>query len=263
VNDKKEVLSDEEEALIAAISGGKSQAELSEAGVDVEIQQGEGAVAAATGLAEGGALAAAAGGPLPGLPLLVGEPGPEYVVGQVLPGELDLPERSEDPIGDGLSPEEALAQDMKLLVALDAQVNNLKARVAEVGEAILAASPTLVAAAAAHKKALKKVQKDFAVLDADIRSDAMTNYEKTKEVDPTLGVKITMNKSVVLDVDEAEAIAWAITNKHGKLLKLDKTKYAAQLLLGTMDGMPGSVDDSKVPKAQVSLKAYLKGASDD
>ena len=257
MNDKKEVLSDEEEALIAAISGGKSQAELSEAGVDVEIQQGEGAVAAATGLAEGGALAAAAGGPLPGLPLLVGEPGPEYVVGQV------LPERSEDPIGDGLSPEEALAQDMKLLVALDAQVNNLKARVAEVGEAILAASPTLVAAAAAHKKALKKVQKDFAVLDADIRSDAMTNYEKTKEVDPTLGVKITMNKSVVLDVDEAEAIAWAITNKHGKLLKLDKTKYAAQLLLGTMDGMPGEVDDSKVPKAQVSLKAYLKGASDD
>ena len=257
MNDKKERLSDEEEAVIAAISGGKSQAELSEAGVDVEIQQGEGAVAAATGLAEGGALAAAAGGPLPGLPLLVGEPGPEYVVGQV------LPERSEDPIGDGLSPEEALAQDMKLWVALDAQVNNLKARVAEVGEAILAASPTLVAAAAAHKKALKKVQKDFAVLDADIRSDAMTNYEKTKEVDPTLGVKITMNKSVVLDVDEAEAIAWAITNKHGKLLKLDKTKYAAQLLLGTMDGMPGSVDDSKVPKAQVSLKAYLKGASDD
>ena len=257
MNDKKEVLSDEEEALIAAISGGKSQAELSEAGVDVEIQQGEGAVAAATGLAEGGALAAAAGGPLPGLPLLVGEPGPEYVVGQV------LPERSEDPIGDGLSPEEALAQDMKLLVALDEKVNNLKARVAEVGEAILAASPTLVAAAAAHKKALKKVQKDFAVLDADIRSDAMTNYEKTKEVDPTLGVKITMNKSVVLDVDEAEAIAWAITNKHGKLLKLDKTKYAAQLLLGTMDGMPGEVDDSKVPKAQVSLKAYLKGASDD
>jgi len=256
VNDKKEVLSDEEEALIAAISGGKSQAELSEAGVDVEIQQGEGAVAAATGLAEGGALAAAAGGPLPGLPLLVGEPGPEYVVGQV------LPERSEDPIGDGLSPEEALAQDMKLWVALDAQVNNLKARVAEVGEAILAASPTLVAAAAAHKKALKKVQKDFAVLDADIRSDAMTNYEKTKEVDPTLGVKITMNKSVVLDVDEVAAIAWAITNKHGKLLKLDKTKYADQLLLGTIDGMPGSVDDSKVPKAQVSLKAYLKGIAD-
>ena len=243
MTDEKNVLSAEEESLLASF--------------ETDPGPGEHAVAAATGLAEGGALAAAAGGPLPGLPLLVGEPGPEYVVGQV------LPERSEDPIGDGLSPEEALAQDMKLLVALDAQVNNLKARVAEVGEAILAASPTLVAAAAAHKKALKKVQKDFAVLDADIRSDAMTNYEKTKEVDPTLGVKITMNKSVVLDVDEAEAIAWAITNKHGKLLKLDKTKYAAQLLLGTMDGMPGEVDDSKVPKAQVSLKAYLKGASDD
>ena len=71
-----------------------------------------------------------------------------------------------------------------------------------------------------------------------------------------------MNKSVVLDVDEVAAIAWAITNKHGKLLKLDKTKYADQLLLGTIDGMPGSVDDSKVPKAQVSLKAYLKGIAD-
>jgi len=235
MTDEKNVLSAEEESLLASF--------------ETDPGPGEHAVAAATGLAEGGALAAGPG--------FVSQSGPETVVGQV------LPERSEDPIGDGLSPEEALAQDMKLWVALDAQVNNLKARVAEVGEAILAASPTLVAAAAAHKKALKKVQKDFAVLDADIRSDAMTNYEKTKEVDPTLGVKITMNKSVVLDVDEAEAIAWAITNKHGKLLKLDKTKYAAQLLLGTMDGMPGSVDDSKVPKAQVSLKAYLKGASDD
>jgi len=235
MTDEKNVLSAEEESLLASF--------------ETDPGPGEHAVAAATGLAEGGALAAGPG--------FVSQSGPETVVGQV------LPERSEDPIGDGLSPEEALAQDMKLWVALDAQVNNLKARVAEVGEAILAASPTLVAAAAAHKKALKKVQKDFAVLDADIRSDAMTNYEKTKEVDPTLGVKITMNKSVVLDVDEAEAIAWAITNKHGKLLKLDKTKYAAQLLLGTMDGMPGEVDDSKVPKAQVSLKAYLKGASDD
>jgi len=235
MTDEKNVLSAEEESLLASF--------------ETDPGPGEHAVAAATGLAEGGALAAGPG--------FVSQSGPETVVGQV------LPERSEDPIGDGLSPEEALAQDMKLWVALDAQVNNLKARVAEVGEAILAASPTLVAAAAAHKKALKKVQKDFAVLDADIRSDAMTNYEKTKEVDPTLGVKITMNKSVVLDVDEAEAIAWAITNKHGKLLKLDKTKYADQLLLGTMDGMPGEVDDSKVPKAQVSLKAYLKGASDD
>jgi len=234
MTDEKNVLSAEEESLLASF--------------ETDPGPGEHAVAAATGLAEGGALAAGPG--------FVSQSGPETVVGQV------LPERSEDPIGDGLSPEEALAQDMKLWVALDAQVNNLKARVAEVGEAILAASPTLVAAAAAHKKALKKVQKDFAVLDADIRSDAMTNYEKTKEVDPTLGVKITMNKSVVLDVDEVAAIAWAITNKHGKLLKLDKTKYADQLLLGTIDGMPGSVDDSKVPKAQVSLKAYLKGIAD-
>ena len=107
----------------------------------------------------------------------------------------------------------------------------------------------------AQKTALKK---DYALLKTDIGERALDNYKKTDNKKPALGCEIKMFKNREFSVDIPEAIQWCIEKKLKVFLTVDQNKYADQLALGTFPDMPGKVDDSKIPKASISIKPYQK-----
>lgn len=210
MNDKKELLSDEEEALIAAISGPSLATDVAAAG--------------------------------PGEPLTEGE------VRDVLVEEF--------PSLEGLSPQAALAQDMKLLVALDARLGKLGAdqlAAEAVAEGLIPDELEVIRKVA---KLITSVRKEFNSLKKDISAEALVIYEKSGEKDPALGVKITMNKSRILTVDEAAAVSWCVASGHESLLVLQRESYSDLLQTGVMKDQPGEVSVSDRAGCRISLKPY-------
>lgn len=100
------------------------------------------------------------------------------------------------------------------------------------------------------------LRKQFNLLKKDIALRAEQIYTKTKNVDPCLGVKVTMRKNRALEVDPVAAIEWAINNEHVTLLLLDEEKYADLLETGVIKDQPGEVDNSKIPAVKISLKPF-------
>ena len=101
------------------------------------------------------------------------------------------------------------------------------------------------------------LRKQFNLLKKDIALRAEKIWAKTKNVDPCLGVKVTMRKNRELDVELEKAIDWCVENGHQSLLLLNEEKYADLLETGVMKDQPGEVDNSKVPAVKISLKPFV------
>jgi len=104
-----------------------------------------------------------------------------------------------------------------------------------------------------QKKALKK---DYDLLKTDLGKRTLAIYKATDNKKPALGCEIKMFKNREFSVDIKKAIQWCIDKDLKVFLDVDRGKYAEQLALGTFPDMPGSVDDSKIPKATISIKPY-------
>ena len=101
-------------------------------------------------------------------------------------------------------------------------------------------------------------RKQFNLLKKDIALRAEKIWTKTKNVNPCLGVKVTMRKNQELVVDEATAIEWCFQNNHQSLLMLNKEKYSDLIETEVFQEMPGTVDNTPIPAVKISLKPFAK-----
>lgn len=108
------------------------------------------------------------------------------------------------------------------------------------------------------KTDLQDTKQKFDLLKKNIGERALAMFKKDKNKNPGLGVQIKISKSEELDVNEQEAIKWAVENGHIKLLSLDTGPYMDVLKTGVLDGQPGKVSEAETPKAFISLKPYQK-----
>lgn len=156
--------------------------------------------------------------------------------------------------------EDKLGADMVLLAGIDQQITTIQSQGKEIQDVI-----DLYAQEHGLDKQLEDLgekksdlRKQYNLLKTDIGERALDNYKKTGEKKPALGCEIKMFKNREFTVDIREAIQWCIEKDLRVFLDVDRDKYAEQLALGTFPDMPGKVDDSKIPKASISIKPYQK-----
>lgn len=110
-------------------------------------------------------------------------------------------------------------------------------------------APELEEQIQASREALSERKSELAKAEASLKEMAKEYHLLTAETSPFEGggllVKKFEDSEGHLEVEDKEAIKWAIKNKYPALLQLNRKSYQEQLQLGTIEDMPGRIKFDK------------------